>query len=80
MGADDLCVNFKLSVAGNGVKEADVEIAGDGFNVAMEETMGHGGVEERGDNAAVQYTGVSLQQGVTAKGGMDAAIVCFAEF
>ncbi len=58
---DHQCPDVQLRLAGYGMGVADVKIGGVRFDALVEQTVGHGGVQQRSGDPSVQYAIVALE-------------------
>lgn len=61
-GLNQARANVQLSVARHRMQKADNEFAGNRFNAVMKQAVGHGGIQQRGNNTPMKNAGISLKQ------------------
>ena len=65
---------MKAGITGDRLAIADTEIASDRLDAKGKETMGHGRVQQRGNDPSMDKVGIPLKIPVGDKGGLHAAL------
>lgn len=66
---------FQRGIARNRINKADMKVSRNSLNSAVKKAMGHGRIQQGGNNASVKHVGVSLESLTGLETGLHAAVM-----